>query len=240
MHGSRIHWHEVIALDNHAVKVKTCVLEDTLKYNNETVLTYKIEYPEFSSTMYQLSLVVINRFYRDRALEFQATVEGEMYDNAVEQYKFAVEHGFPPIPYEALVEFKLTYKCPCILSLYTDQYTFTGGAHGSTLRSSQTWNLQKCRRVRLRELIGCTTNYQEYVQKRIKAQIEENHEPYFEDYEKLLVQTFNPDSFYCTRKGVVVYYQQYDIAPYSSGIREFLLPYSDCVYDPQDTCFSIC
>ena len=37
----------------------------------------------------------------------------------------------------------------------------------------------------------------------------------------MVIDNFNPKSFFITNKGVSVYYQQYDIAPYSSGIRVF-------------------
>ncbi|HWQ73960.1 MAG TPA: RsiV family protein, partial [Syntrophomonas sp.] len=56
------------------------------------------------------------------------------------------------------------------------------------------------------------------------------------NYEELVEQTFDVNNFYCTPQGVVVYFQQYDIAPYASGIREFLLPYNRCIIDPARKC----
>ena len=47
---------------------------------------------------------------------------------------------------------------------------------------------------------------------------------YFEDYRALLQDTFNADSFYIQPGRVVIYYQQYDIAPYSTGLPEFYIP----------------
>lgn len=220
------------------VEMTNRVLEDALYYNGDIVLTYQINYPEFSAPVYQLSLLAVNGYYRARALTFQEYVKGELYREAVEQYQFAVKHGYPTMSYEALVKYSPTYMSACIISLYEDKYTFTGGAHGNTVRSAQTWNLQKCQRIRLEQLIGCTADYRAYVQEQVRQQIEADPQWYFEDYEKLLVQTFDPDSFYCTDQGVTVFYQQYDIAPYAGGIREFLLPYSACVAHPHDTCFS--
>ncbi|MFU2363539.1 MAG: RsiV family protein, partial [Clostridiales bacterium] len=37
------------------------------------------------------------------------------------------------------------------------------------------------------------------------------------------METINFDSYYLTPKGIVIYFQQYDIAPYSSGLPEFLI-----------------
>lgn len=50
--------------------------------------------------------------------------------------------------------------------------------------------------------------------------------PYYEDYPALLYSAFHADSFFLTQDGVVIYYQQYDIAPYGAGIPEFLIPFS--------------
>ena len=34
-------------------------------------------------------------------------------------------------------------------------------------------------------------------------------------------------AYYLNRDGIIVYFQQYEIAPYSSGIREFKIPYGE-------------
>ena len=63
--------------------------------------------------------------------------------------------------------------------------------------------------------------------KEINAQIAKQNEngtgAYFPDYCSLILETINFDSYYLTPKGIVIYFQQYDIAPYSSGLPEFLI-----------------
>ena len=82
----------------------------------------------------------------------------------------------------------------------------------------------------LSELFPDISNVKEYIIKMINEQIEKQIKDgdnyYFEDYSKLVTETFNEDSFYLTQEGVVIYFGQYDIAPYSSGIRTFTIPYS--------------
>jgi hypothetical protein len=226
-------------LDENTVAVKTVVLQDEMYYNGEKLLEYKIEYPEFKAPIYQMTITLINRFYRAQALEFQHRVVTELFNMAVEQYKNSIEHGYPVMMYEAMQVFQMTYNYKCIISLFFDRYTYTGGAHGRTIRSSQTWNLQKGYMLTLRRLFRCPEDYKAYIFAEITRQIQENPEIYFEDYPKLIVQTFNEESFYCTPDGIVIYYQQYDIAPYSSGIREFSLPYNACVTDPGNLCFAL-
>jgi len=226
-------------LEKSVVLVKIITIKDEMKFKGVTLLKYKIEYPEFKSAYYQLSLSLINKYYKFKALEYQNHCKNELFKMAVEQYKDDVTNNFPIHVFEALVTYNLTYNSACIISNYFDQYEYTGGAHGNTIRSSQTWNLQSGSKLLLNQLVTCSPDYKAYILSQVREQIQKDTSIYFEDYEKLIVETFNENSFYCTPQGIVIYYQQYDIAPYSSGIREFLLPYSNCVINPAKKCFSV-
>ena len=57
----------------------------------------------------------------------------------------------------------------------------------------------------------------------IAKQIEAGTGVYFPEYCQLVLETINFDSYYLTTKGIVIYFQQYDIAPYSSGLPEFVI-----------------
>ncbi|HAN20998.1 MAG TPA: hypothetical protein DCP51_04905 [Clostridiales bacterium] len=219
------------------VTVKNIVISDVLEYNGVSVLTYKIEYPEFVSELYQMSLVVINKYYKTKALEFENYCKTELYNTIITIYKTQLEQGIQIPNFEALLEYKITYLSLCIISLYSDRYEFVGGSHGLTTRDSQTWNLQKSDIIQLNELVGCPPDYKMYILKAIKDKIEQDKTNYFEDYEKLIKEKFNENNFYCTLKGLVIYFQIYEIAPYAGGISEFLILYSDCMSDPKTTCF---
>lgn len=214
----------------------TIVISEEMQYEGVTVLNYKIEYPEFIAGNYPKAIGEINLYYKDKALALQKTFRTKLYQMAVTQYLYDVKNGFPVIAYEALQTFEVTYNKACIISLYFDNYEFTGGAHGLTTRSSDTWNLQTRQILKLSELFECLFSYRSYIIKKIIAQIKKNPDIYFDNYAELVEQNFNPDSFYSTKDGLVIYFQQYDIAPYSSGIREFLLPYNKCVMDPVKKC----
>jgi hypothetical protein len=212
------------------------VLTEEMKYEGVTVLNYRIEYPEFVADNYPKSIKTVNQFYKSNALALQNNFRTKLYQMAVDQYLDDINNGFPVRVFEALQTFALTYNQACIISSYFDNYQYTGGAHGLTNRTSQTWNLRTGRILKLRELYKCSANYKTYIKNKIIEQIKENPDIYFENYEELVDQTFNVNSFYVTPSGVVVYFQQYDIAPYASGIREFLLPYNKCIMDPLKKC----
>ncbi|QHI73558.1 DUF3298 and DUF4163 domain-containing protein [Aminipila terrae] len=227
-------------MDANIIYVKNYVIQDELKYNGETVVTYKIEYPQFCWSNYKKSLNTINKFYYNKAKEFQRFYTKELYKPAVEQYIYSIENGFPVRVYEGLAVYQITYNMACIISLFYDNYIYLGGAHGSTIRTSETWNLQKNSMIKLGELMECPTDYKGFILKAINDEIKKDTSIYFDDYEELAEKNFNSNNFYCIPKGIVIYYQQYDIAPYSSGIREFLILYNDCVINPYKKCLFLC
>lgn len=73
-------------------------------------------------------------------------------------------------------------------------------------------------------------NYKKLILDEIIRQAEENQTQnpgiYFEDYKKLILENFNVNSFYLTNNGIEIYFQQYEIAPYVTGIVTFTIPYS--------------
>ncbi len=220
------------------VVVEKVVLESELSYKGIAVLHYKIEYPQFSGIYFQRMLSELNMLYKARALTYQQACMQQLFYDASAQYDEAQANDYPFHMFEAYVTFEVTYNTDCTLSLYFDRYEFRGGAHGGTTRYSDTWNLQRECCMLLCDYFASSTNYKAYsiqtINNQIAAQVKSESGSYFDDYEKLVARYFNPRSFYLTMEGVVIYYQQYEIAPYASGIPVFTLPYENgCVIRPR-------
>ncbi len=211
------------------IKVVQKEIKKEMMYKDSVVLTYKIQYPQFDSRSFQRMLVALNYYYEEKAKAFQTYCEKNLFWQAVEDYQYAIKNQFPVHQYEALLVYTVTYHQNCALSLYFDQYEYTGGAHGNTVRSSDTWNLNQGRKYELRDFFPYYKDYKKNILKNINEQIgkqiAEETKPYFNEYNKLTADHFNASNFYITTEGVVIYYQQYDVAPYVSGIVEFMFPY---------------
>ena len=207
------------------VKVEKVTIENTLNYKGISVLHYKIEYPKFSDPENQKSLECINDWYKKQAENQRKEFKGQYFKEATEQYEFSIKNQYPFHMYEALTVYEITYNQDCIISLYTDTYIFSGGAHGNTVRSSDTWNAACGCRYTLfgegKDTESVKKSIMKQINEQIRGQMESGDNWYFDNYSELVAQTFNPDSFYLTPDGMVIYFQQYDIAPYSSGIPEF-------------------
>lgn len=219
-----------------SISVKTRMIRQKLNYNGVVLLAYQIAFPEFSALRDQPCLPGINRFYRNQAFELRQYYEAVLFPMAIKQYQDDQKNGFPVRMFEAIQRYEVADLGTCVVSIYFDRYQFTGGAHGSTIRRSQTWNLRRCGRWKLMQLVHCPPDDQTYLLSEINTQIQKEPDFYFENAGELAAKTFCADSFYCTSEGIVIYYQQYDIAPYASGMPEFLIPYSACVLNPEQLC----
>jgi len=63
------------------------------------------------------------------------------------------------------------------------------------------------------------------INNQIKEQLQAGTNYYFDNYCELVLDTFRLQNYYLTPNSIVIYFQQYDIAPYSSGIPVFYMPY---------------
>lgn len=209
-------------------KIDIITIEKSLMYKGTVILNYKIEYPEITNASNQLQF---NSFNRTRAAQLKNYAETELFNLAIQQYEYNVSNGYPVMIYELYSIPTITYQKNNIISLYFDDYTYTGGAHGSTIRSSQNWNMQLDKQFSLNALFPHNPYFLLPILKNINAQIEEQiangNDVYFDGYCNLVLETFNPNSFYLIQNldtyHIVIFFQQYDIAPYSTGIPTFTI-----------------
>lgn len=199
-----------------AIQYETITLKDSLSYENKKVVEYKVEYPKFSGDLGCLEK--INQYYEEKANAYVKHVRTDLYESEIEQYQNELPQARPT--FEAISTFKVTNTTEDILSLYTDSYEYTGGAHGNTTRDSQNWNLKNCKCLSLEEVFTGDPNYKNTILSTIEKDMSKDKEKYFQE-DNLAENTFNPNNFYMTPKGIVIYYQEYDIAPYVAGIVEF-------------------
>lgn len=209
-------------------EIVNCVLENQLYYNDTVILKYKIEYPQLTKTRYRYGMRRFNEYNYNKAIELQEYCETELFKEAKELYDYNQENDYPVMVYEIILDYEVTYQSHSVVSLYTDEYMFLGGAHGNTKREAQNWNLQTGREIILKELFPNNPYYiidiLKEINQQIASQIENGENYYFENYCQLVQENFRLENFYRVPEGVVVFFNQYEIAPYSSGIPTFKIP----------------
>ncbi|WP_171682425.1 stalk domain-containing protein [Paenibacillus planticolens] len=144
----------------------------------------------------------------------------------IEKYKDAANKGLSKngneYPYSFDVNYQITYNQKHKLSLYFEVYSFTGGAHGSTTRDSHTFDLDTGNELSLQQLTSNNANYKTIINETIKKQIKEQDYALIEPFESIR----DDQGFYLKDDTVVVYFGQYEYAPYVLGILEFPIPLS--------------
>jgi hypothetical protein len=201
-------------------------LKDTMCYSNIPILTYKIYYPYIISTCCSSFQDEVNSFYFNQAKQSEDYCRTVLFQMAQENAQNT--NNVPFNNYEFIVDFTVTYNNCCIISLYMDTYSYTGGAHGNTIRTSNTWDFRTCTLLQLNDIYSLTSAsllaLENSIEQQITDRLIENPGIYFENYPSLLRENFNVNNFYLKPCKGVIYYQQYDIAPYSTGIPQFYFP----------------
>lgn len=208
--------------------IKQMTIEDTLYYDNTIVVTVKINYPQISSESLTSAERSFNRFNEISARHLAGYAHTRLQSDAISHYNYAKQNNFPFNSYELLTVFDVTYNKNNLLSLYSDRYEYTGGAHGITLRSAQTWDIIRGGRLTLRGLFIPGYNYRSEILEQITRMAKQNEAQgdfYFDNLEANIIEYFNPLNFYLTDEGIAFYYPLYTIAPYASGIIVFVIPY---------------
>ncbi|MGI6748581.1 MAG: DUF3298 and DUF4163 domain-containing protein [Anaerovoracaceae bacterium] len=212
-----------------SITVNKVIVESTMNYKGVPVLHYRIEYPQFWHAAHEKILDDINKRYLRWVNQLQEKYETVYYQEAIKDYECRTKSNFPFHAHEAISTYEITYLQDSLISLFYDHYLYSGGAHGTTKRASSTVNIQTGCQVRLFQNATDPAADKALILDRIREQIvvqmRMNKYQYFDDYPQLIYEHFNPESFYLTPEGIVIYYQQYEIAPYSSGIPEFLINY---------------
>lgn len=198
-------------------------------YDGTIVLTLKINYPAVKFSNNPRTQSRINSRIRSETAAFGRYAGTTLYKQAVQEYIGAKVNDFPFRAFEAVMQYEVTMNQDCYFSTFYDRYEYTGGAHGNTTRASDSWNTKTSSLLELSDLFKPGVPYRRRILEQILWQaeyaIQQNPNIYFQNYKELIIKNFNPQSFYLIPGGICIYYQQYDIAPYSSGIIVFTVPH---------------
>ena len=153
--------------------------------------------------------------------------ERELYPRACTAARQAREVSHPFRPWEASLTGVVTLHTPECLSLYYDAAERTGGPHGVTLRQGSAWALPGGSPLTLGELFPPGFRWRAWalaeVERQLRARLSAGESWFAPDWEARLPRSFDPERFYLTEAGPVIYFPLYSIAPYAEGIPAFSL-----------------
>lgn len=202
-----------------------------LRYRGTELVSFSVSCPVFASDFTACCLQPMNCSAGRISTDFDRYVHTSLCRAAQNDLLMNGGTDIPFHTYEAVQEFAIPCNQNRRLSVYFDQYQFTGGAHGTTRRIAQSWCAPLCRPLELRDFFPNNPQYMRFIQNEVIRQISlqklNGCTSYFENYAELVPQMLNPCNFYMTPDSLAIYFRQYDIAPYVCGIPVFLIPYSE-------------
>lgn len=184
------------------------ITSETLDKSNKNA-DILIQYPQISGLTDEVQNAI------------NATLKSEAEQFATESEKQAsFRDGTIEHKYNFSQTFAVTFNREGILSVVADQYSYTGGAHGGTIRTAHTFSLKDGAELELNDLLKAEPNYK---QKLIKLIKESTKEIAFPD---VVAELSDQPAFFVTESGIAIFYQQYEIAPYAAGIPTYIYNFS--------------
>lgn len=163
----------------------------------------------------------INQTIKEDILNFKYRIQAD----SEEYLQEARKEGGEIKKYIASAYYIVHYQKNDLLSLSVFYYCYTLGAHGCMVQEAYNLNLANGERIPLQNILKEKKDYPKIINQEIKRQIKLNPKAYFDD--GAVFQSISKEQpFYLIEDGIVIYFRLHEIAPYSSGIRYFKIPFS--------------
>ncbi|MDO7172270.1 DUF3298 and DUF4163 domain-containing protein [Mariniflexile sp. AS56] len=136
-----------------------------------------------------------------------------------EEYN-AFNTDFPDVslPWEAQVDGEVMFQSVRVISVSITSYVNTGGAHGITTISFLNFDPSTGKRIQNNEWIQNKEGFKSIAASYLEEAVKEDGVLFESDNFQL------PNNIGFNESGVILLYNTYEIAPYSTGIIEFTIP----------------
>lgn len=133
------------------------------------------------------------------------------------------------IPWKATVEGNILHQSEEVLNIKIDHYSFTGGAHGYGGLRSILIDPKTGRSLHNTDLFTDVKAFEKLAEQKFRKQFAiADKEPINSKGMMFEEEKFQlPANIFFTKKGLLLYYNQYEIASYAEGAIEIVIPYND-------------
>jgi len=210
----------VIARENKVIAQKITISDIVIKEDYEA-LEVNLTIPVIQGLEDKQIEEEINQKIQEDILNFRYWIQAK----SEEYLQSAKSKGEEIRKYFAAIHYIVHCKTHDLLSLSVFYYYYTLGAHGYSFEEAYNLNLVNGEEISLQEILKENKDYVEIINREIKRQIQLNPQEYFSEFS--VFQSISEEQpFYIIEDGIVIYFGLYEIAPYSSGIRYFKIPFS--------------
>lgn len=202
--------------------------ERTLKSNGTTVLHCFICRPAFSDSGKQQRM---ERYFAHLAQLWQARWENQLYQRACRAFT-AWPSETPFAPWQASMDYQITYWKPPLLSIRID-IKEQGAAVPPALQCiGEVWDCDSGYPCSLRSFLPAKplrwkSRLTAQLQKQAGQRMDSGESLLHADCLSVIKQSFDPNHFYLSEDGLIIFYPLYALGPYGEGIPTFTIPISE-------------
>lgn len=170
----------------------------------------------------QINTVLINALHiEDANTKALKTVEEgiSLFNDAYNSFSDEVKKATPP--WETQIDVEVIYQSEALASIAITSYVYLGGAHGLTTIIFKNFDLTTGNLIDNADLFTDYNRFKELSEKHFDKNIEDKTSLFEPSNFKM------PKNIAYSHEGIVLLYNTYEIAPYSTGIIEFLIPYNE-------------
>ncbi|MEK4907857.1 hypothetical protein CHH55_15775 [Niallia circulans] len=128
--------------------------------------------------------------------------------------------------FEYITNYQVKYNQNNKLSILFSDYQFTGGAHGNTVITTYNFDLKSGKLLTLDDFLPSKEHYGKVTTYAI-AYMKKHPEIFYSDAKEFTdFKVTDETDFYLADNGIVLIFQQYEVAPYASGNPSIFIPAS--------------
>lgn len=190
---------------------KTKIDVNTKEYETDylKVTAQTVEFKGLSDTAFESRL---NDEYQTQVYQWITDFDSEAQANASAQ-KMGEKYVFE-------LTQKERYNKNNFISIVSESYLFTGGAHGSSGWVSKNIDVAENKEVTLADLFT-DPDYQTQLNRKLTECVTKNPQEYQDLWEQPVLGEAQQKDFYIENGKLVIYYQPYELSYYARGVVEF-------------------
>lgn len=200
-----------------------------MKSKGVPVLTLSIRRPVFSDTG---KTARIERYFTKAAQQLEKRWETVLFPQACQSLADAQEMDGAFTCWQAELDYTVTFWRPPILSLHLDVTESGQGPRPLHIRAGETWDCACGYPCTLRSFFPAKARrWRRELMNSLRAQAAErlnSGESLLDpDCAQVMERTFDPERFYLTEEGLVLFYPLYVLGPYAEGIPVFTVSFPE-------------
>lgn len=192
-----------------------------------TLINVKCSYPIIENKTNNEFLASINDEYKLNVQKFLNEAE-ESKEDAQSLYEMQGEYF---LPYTRELDYYININKNGLLSITNNAYYYSGGAHGSYLMTSRTFDINAKKDLKLEDIINDNKwNIKENIYKLFKEKLQNDGLDLTDVWGELLKEEIDNVNFYIRDGALVLYFNTDQVTPYVLGRPTLEVPYDENIF----------